>query len=163
MSRIKVKPISRVERKNVSSAVDEYIQRSCLRNLSPRTIEYYREDLECFIRTLLDGVVATSSIVFPCAPQNSYAHSARLRISQVRLLLRRFYLTSDLELFGRPVKSSVFGGEPRFAGHHQLVVPVGMIDQIVEAFGTLWKRGRYSGTAIFLVFEILEFITHVKF
>ena len=52
MSKIKVKPISEAERKNVSSAVDEYIQNCRLRNLSPRTIEYYWEDLTYFIRCM---------------------------------------------------------------------------------------------------------------
>ena len=52
MNRIKVKPISEAERKDVSSAVDEYIQNCRLRNLSPRTIEYYWEDLTYFIRCM---------------------------------------------------------------------------------------------------------------
>ena len=52
MNRIKVKSISEAERKDVSSALDEYIQNCRLRNLSPRTIEYYWEDLTYFIRCM---------------------------------------------------------------------------------------------------------------
>lgn len=48
MARIKLREEQLAERKMLSLAVEEFLNRCRLRNLSPRTIEYYKEDLHYF-------------------------------------------------------------------------------------------------------------------
>jgi len=44
----KIKKVDGIGQKELSSAVDEFIRHCRLKNLSPRTIEYYSEDLKYF-------------------------------------------------------------------------------------------------------------------
>lgn len=50
MSRIKICAAEEQIRKNVSSAQDEFIRHCRIRNLSLRTIDYYQEDIEYFLK-----------------------------------------------------------------------------------------------------------------
>ena len=48
MPQIKMKTIDGIGRKKVSDAVSAFLRRCRLKNLSPRTQEYYKEDLNHF-------------------------------------------------------------------------------------------------------------------
>ena len=50
MSRIKICAAEEQIRKNVSGAQDEFIRHCRIRNLSLRTIDYYQEDIEYFLK-----------------------------------------------------------------------------------------------------------------
>ena len=51
MSRIKMKQVQGVGRITLDYAIDQFLRHNRLKNLSPRTIEYYTEDLRYFQRT----------------------------------------------------------------------------------------------------------------
>ena len=46
----KIKKVDGIGQKELSSAVEEFIRHCRLKNLSPRTIEYYSEDLKYFMK-----------------------------------------------------------------------------------------------------------------
>ena len=48
MSRIKMKQVQGVGRITLDYAIDQFLRHCRLKNLSPRTIEYYTEDLRYF-------------------------------------------------------------------------------------------------------------------
>ena len=49
MPKIKIKAIPEAQKRTVSSAVEDFLRHCRIRNLSPRTVEYYGEDLNYFI------------------------------------------------------------------------------------------------------------------
>ena len=51
MPRIKMKQVQGVGRVTLEYAIDQFMRHNRLKNLSPRTLEYYEEDLRYFQRT----------------------------------------------------------------------------------------------------------------
>ena len=53
MSRKKIKQVDAIRQKTLETVIEEFLRHCRLKNLSPRTLEYYEEDLSYFQRTLV--------------------------------------------------------------------------------------------------------------
>ena len=52
MSRRKIKQVDAIRQKTLETVIEEFHRHCRLKNLSPRTPEYYEEDLNCFQRSV---------------------------------------------------------------------------------------------------------------
>ena len=52
MGRIKMKQVEGLGNVTVETAIEEFLKNCRLRNLSPKTIRYYEEDLQYFARNI---------------------------------------------------------------------------------------------------------------
>ena len=49
MSRKKIKQVDAIRQKTLENVIEEFLRHCRLKNLSPRTLEYYEEDLSYFL------------------------------------------------------------------------------------------------------------------
>ena len=52
MSRKKIKQVDAIRQKTLENVIEEFLRHCRLKNLSPRTLEYYEEDLSYFQRSV---------------------------------------------------------------------------------------------------------------
>ena len=98
MSKIKIKAIPEAQKRTVSSAVEDFLRHCRIRNLSPRTVEYYGEDLNYFMRCSPVELVEELTMLAPKTPKAIPHNSASCAD---RLIVRHFY--NSQKIYNSPV------------------------------------------------------------